>query len=311
MKNRWLVPPPRPLANTNGFGLVQVIVSVAIMGILMMTVVSMMAGQSREVTSLTEKLAVNDLTQALTAAVSNSSTCTFQLTQAGPWISSPVPVQFDASTIGTASPPSINLNQVLAHGSATAPPITSVGSPASPISGTAIVSAIQVTNINGPVGGNTFTANLQVNLDQTRLVRGLKPSSAQVVLQTSGAGNIKTVTACQSVTPTVRVASGTVTHDATITPIPGYLNSECQVLVTMEDAHVGNPGGAYNNTDVGDPGKWGDNHWGGSQAYVNAAWSVTCQYLFTYSAWFSGGVFSGSGPNWYPGNCRYLMTCTH
>ena len=95
--------------------------------------------------------------------------------------------------------------------------------------------------------------------------------------------------------------SGRVTHGSIILPIPGYTTNDCYLMVSNEDNHLGT---GYTGT-FGDSNSWGDNHYGGSQAFYTEtidSWSVTCRYGFYF--WSSGGTAA-----WQSGNCRYIQIC--
>ena len=95
--------------------------------------------------------------------------------------------------------------------------------------------------------------------------------------------------------------SGRVTQGSIILPITGYTINDCYLMVSNEDNHLGT---GYNSL-FGDSNSWGDNHYGGSQAFYTetiGSWSVTCRFGFYYGN--SGGTVA-----WYSANCRYLQIC--
>lgn len=184
-----------------GYSLLGTLVSVAIMGIVVLGMVSTFQYQNREVKALNEKMSALSLEKALIAALANGSVCNFQLTNAGPWITSTVPVTFDANNLTGAAPPVISLQKILASATSDAPAIAEVNTLASLNSNSAFIKAIQIMGITGPSTGNVFKAFLQVVFDSDKMIRSIQPISIQQTIFTSGMGNIKTITGCLSETP--------------------------------------------------------------------------------------------------------------
>jgi len=194
--------------NQQGQSIVQVLVSIGIMGIMMLAFASLMSGQMRETRALSEKLGSLDLEKAMMAVLADSSVCGYHL--AGK--------TFDASRIGTSHPPVIDMGgSLLSAANAAAPPLAVVGQPASPQSNSLVVSSIQVANITGSAAGSSFIASIRVNFDSTRLVRSIHAAQVRTFLRTSGGGNIKTIVAC---TPWVTDVGKPCT--ATGFPLGGY-----------------------------------------------------------------------------------------
>jgi uncharacterized membrane protein YgcG len=186
-----------PLRNSRGNLLVQVLVASVISGIVMAGMISMLQYQNKEMRALTEKMASLDLYRSITETISN--TCSFQMSQLAS------PPTFNPSLITASSnPPAIDLgNKLFATASATGPLIAEVGKAASPSSNTLIVKSIQLTGINcagcaNPSAQSSFEATLQINFDEAKMVRAIRPVTSKVILQTSDAGALKSVTACQS-----------------------------------------------------------------------------------------------------------------
>ena len=190
----------------DGQSLVGTLVSVSIMGVAILGMASMFQYYNKEMRAVNEKLSALELEKSLITTLANGSVCAFELTQAGAWLPSgtTIPITFDSSSIGTANPPIINLNQVLINAAADAPVLASINSPAGLNSNSAVIKSIQITNITGPADGNTFSAQLQVTFDPDKLVRSLSPVSIHQTILTSGSGNTKTITGClgESSSPT-------------------------------------------------------------------------------------------------------------
>ena len=184
--------------NRNGQSLVSTLVSVAIMGIAILGMTSMFSYFSKEMRSINEKLSVLELEKALITTLADGSVCTFEVTNSGAWHPSGVtpPLTFDASKIGSATPPVINLNQILVSAAADSPVLTSINNPAGLNSNSAVVKTIEIANITGPATGNTFSVKFKVSMDTDKLIRSLKPIYIHQTILTSGTGNIKTITGC-------------------------------------------------------------------------------------------------------------------
>lgn len=186
----------------NGQSLIQVLISIGITGILLLVMMSMFSQQNTEVRALKEKLAVTDFQQQLIRSFSDGTLCRHLLVSAGP-------LTFNSTyaTAGAANRPFINLNRDTIPVSAQpgAPPLATAGEPASLVASTLTIAtnaflppAFQVTNIQGTSSGSTgvYTANFQVNFDQTKLVRALVPASTQITILTSSSGTTQTITGC-------------------------------------------------------------------------------------------------------------------
>ncbi len=167
----------------------------------------MFAYQHNEVTSLKEKLGITDFQQQLTRAFADDTLCTSLL--AG---SSPATFNIPSGGATTASPASITLTMGAAPASIpvstvpSAPILATAGGAISLVSTTLVAAApqpFQLTNIVGSSNGTTgtFTANFQVNIDETKLVRALKPPATMIFLQTSGGvTGTQTITGCSGAT---------------------------------------------------------------------------------------------------------------
>lgn len=183
------------------------------MGIMAAAFAQMMATQFRESSKLAQRLATLDTEKLMIGVLSDGSVCTKLLTQ-------PAPAKtFDASLIGTPTPPTIDLGTTIPVSTApNAPAALAVNTPASLIFPRLIPTAFSITNIKGNPGGNQFSATVQVDFDQTQTVYTAKPATVQVTLVTTGAGNVKTASACLS---TVGGGGGGTTQQDMCTSIGG------------------------------------------------------------------------------------------
>ncbi|MGZ3722637.1 MAG: PulJ/GspJ family protein, partial [Bdellovibrionales bacterium] len=176
--------------NQNGQSLVQVMVAAAIMGVIMMAMVSSQTMQSRENTALTEKLSSLDLQRSLTSAESNSASCSKLFDPAN--AVNPSDLTFDATSVTSAAPHIIPLKQI--PGIGTAPPVLVQNSQPSSLSQNLFVPAggIQV-KVSSPT-----SATLVVGFDQTRLVRSIHNLELPLSLRSTGPLNATTAAGCQT-----------------------------------------------------------------------------------------------------------------
>lgn len=285
----------------SGQGLVQALIATAIMGILTVVFLTMQGNQVKEGQAISEKLAALDFEQALLRIFADGSLCTYLLLN-------PTPTTFESSAT-SIDLPMTSMPVSIATG---APPFATAGQPASSVARTLVLTdrPFSIANIVGSnVGGvGSYTADFQVNFDASRLARSIKPATVRIGLQTTGAGSTQTVTSCVGGYG-LQVRSGRVTNGDTVPTIPGYPKNKCQLMVSIEDAHVGP---SYSATG-GDAGQWGDNHYGGSQAFYDNNWQVTCRFYFSYSAWWdvnTSTFVTSQPPQWEDAWCRYVLVCT-
>ncbi len=191
------------VAGQRGQTLVAAIVSTVIIGVLVATIGSLINAQSTMVRALGEKTVAIDLQTTLMTVLADGSVCAMELTQPGAWLGTGVtaPVTFDSSQIGTANPPTISLNQVLSSTVPGAPPLISVNSTVSPLSNSDVVESILINNIQGVPSGTGYTATLQINLVQSKLISPVRPIIASFHLNTTASGTLETVSGCGMPTP--------------------------------------------------------------------------------------------------------------
>lgn len=176
--------------------MVLVLVMVAVISATTAALIVWQRSVRQNLRALSEKMAVLDVQSGLHLAMSDGGICSFELTNAGAWIAS-APATFDSSTIGTSTPPTISLNQILTTGSASAPVLLGVGSPVSDTLNYATVQSIQIGNIApDPTTANRYTASLQVTINPVGLVRPIRPISVPITLNTSASGSTQTVANC-------------------------------------------------------------------------------------------------------------------
>ncbi len=166
--------------NQNGQTLIQVLVSVAIMGIISVVFASMMVNQSRETQALEQKLASSDLEKTLIAALADGSVCQYVL-------NNPHASTFNSTLVTPATPQTITLSGPLYASinnsttpSTPGPIVAQTGQPASAYSSSLIVNSIQLSITSG--SGNTYLGNWLVGFDNTKTVRAIRPVSVSTTL---------------------------------------------------------------------------------------------------------------------------------
>lgn len=178
--------------NQRGFGLVQVLITVAIMGIVMTAVATMMTTQMQETRAMTEKLAALDLQKNLSANMANSDVCTFNILKMPS-------LNFDSSS---SNIPDIPMDNTLYMGnSVNSAVLVQKDKAASPISSTVVVEGIWLTNIRCSTSpcvaaNNTFSANVEIRLKTGMMVRSIKPPTSEITLTTTGSTSMKTIAGC-------------------------------------------------------------------------------------------------------------------
>ncbi|MGE3758876.1 MAG: hypothetical protein AB7H97_14035 [Pseudobdellovibrionaceae bacterium] len=176
------------LKNQKGQMLIQVMITSAIMGVIMMSIATMMSAQSKTAQMITQKLGVNDLQQMLSTSMNSGNSCKAIIDSLG------ASANFNASLVGSATPPKISLNKIPMSADPTAPDLVTIGSQPSALTNALVVKSIELVITGGT--GNQFRGNLQVVFDETKLIVPLRPASVGVLLQTNGGGN-PTISSCK------------------------------------------------------------------------------------------------------------------
>jgi len=189
------------LRNQRGQSITQVLIAVAIMGVVMAAFTSLIAIQMKESKALAEKLAALDLQQFLTASLADGSVCAYVL-------NNPTVLTFDSTK---PLPQTITLPDPDAKGeratlfasilpgppAAPGPAVARVGSIASVASNSLIVQSIQLQITQGSAG--SYAGNWLVSFDSSKTVRSIRPAAVAVKLT----ADITTptsakITSCQS-----------------------------------------------------------------------------------------------------------------
>jgi type II secretory pathway pseudopilin PulG len=179
------------LKNQRGQSLVQVLISVAIMGILMAAMATMQTSQQRENRALSEKLSALDLQRSMSSALASGTVCTYIL-------NNPV-VTFNSTLVaaGTAQvTPITSPLYASVVGGFPGPVLAQVGPAHFPNS--LPIQSITLTVSSG--SGTSFLGSIDVNFDQTQLTRSIHSASASVLLSVNATTPANaTITSCAGV----------------------------------------------------------------------------------------------------------------
>lgn len=155
----------KKLQNQKGQSIVQVLVSIAIMGILLVAMTSMQTTMSRENRALSEKLAALDLERVVTQSLAHTSVCTSLLDTANLVNPGQLPIP-NAAAISATNPYRISLKTI---GGATRK-VAALGE-----SPSAMSNSLKVHSTGGIqlVLTSPTVAELRVTFDQNDLVRSI------------------------------------------------------------------------------------------------------------------------------------------
>lgn len=158
------------LLNRRGQTLIQAVVALGLMSVISLGFATVMNQQNKELKALQENLAVLDLEKSLIAATSSGQVCQYVL-------NSPSPRTFNATNVFAGRPEEINLGSspipASVVGGTPGPTLVQAGVPIANQNSRVHVKAVKFV-INSGAGAN-FTGHWQVEFDNTRTVRSLKP----------------------------------------------------------------------------------------------------------------------------------------
>lgn len=176
--------------------LLEVLISIGVMGIAMLAMMNFMSVQHRENKALIESLSRNDVQRFLSTAMSDGSVCTAELAN---------PEIFDTSkttpyTINIDDLPSneISLDKLHASVKSTAPLLAEkskkilIGP-----SENLYVTNIKFKNFTSMGADDKYMADLEISFDSSKLIRPLRPAVLKVVVTTGVAtGSVKPISSC-------------------------------------------------------------------------------------------------------------------
>jgi hypothetical protein len=280
----------RHLKNQNGQSLIQLLVSIGIMGIMTMAFVTMTTSQNREGRALAEKLAANDPARVITLTLGQASNCNLLFTTANNVVTGST-LTFDPATVTYPFP--INLASVPQAGSVN---VISLAQPlASDLSNTLKIQAnngitVQVTSAT--------SAKLLINFDQTDLVRPIRNLAFPISIVTIPSGSNQKITGCQSAgggsCPAGQLMTGINPNGSPqcTTPVTGIGGGSCpagQLMIGVNSN--GSPQCTTQGSQAGAPCSAG-----GSNGTTLANGGGRCCAILSSSVYLSGAS-AGSGGN--------------
>ncbi len=176
--------------------LVETLVALSILSIVMAGMITINANQQRETRSLSEKIAALDAEKLLIQTMTSSSLCHRMLVDKD--YSSTNPQTFDPKLIDTEKPPVIKLpgNKLVASSSSTAA-LFKVGAAPSPDIPSLVVQSIHIDDLE-PAGNDLYKATLEVQFQNSRLIRPIKSAKTTLLLTTEDVpkSHLKQIVGC-------------------------------------------------------------------------------------------------------------------
>lgn len=190
--------------NSRGQSLVQVLVAVAVSTVLLMAMVTSQVNQARENRGLTEKLASIEAVRLATAMLNSPVACGNLFAPAN--LVDPSDIPFDTTGLSPATPKVIRLKAVPYANFNAGESLVPLSPTLKLASETDSPAGIQVV-VTGP-----NTADLQLNFDQSALVRGLPNLEfKQIPLVTSGVATATQIVGCGNMAETTSARVWTTT----------------------------------------------------------------------------------------------------
>lgn len=162
----------RPKTSQKGQSLTSVLITLGISMVVFLGILSFMRNLNKEVQYLQEKLTTITLKEQLTAILSNSQVCTFNIKRANPMST---PLQIDTTNTSSSGFPSqiVELNQIYPQDIVTSHFIAKKNQPITPETPLLIVDKVQITDFQ-PTGYDTnYLANWTISF--TEGIRPMKP----------------------------------------------------------------------------------------------------------------------------------------
>lgn len=192
--------------NSQGLSILEVLISMGILGILMTAMISFFQSQNREVKALQESLARLDLEASMIKTFSSSGICSFILSDPSQSATSTNPNRsidaIDVSSASSLSSVSIGVNRIPIVATSSAPDLVKVGGLASVNSASLKIASMKFENFRS-VGIDQYVADFNIDFDQTLLVRKMKSltiKNININTKTADPSNAKTISECSSTT---------------------------------------------------------------------------------------------------------------
>ncbi len=203
------------IVNERGQSLIQLLISIGLMGILMAAFASMMGAQQRQASQLGDKMARIDLERYISSVLADGSVCSYMLTN-------PAPSAFDPMNVGSGGGPAFPsyTNVPLKSDPASLSALTADGiTPASPLSQSLVATSINVTDFQcaTPCSPATdlYSANLTITYDSTKLSMPVAPTKFPITIKTTPSGGLQQVNGCT-------LNAGSMTPQQICTQLLGY-----------------------------------------------------------------------------------------
>jgi hypothetical protein len=241
------------------------------MGIAAAGFASMMGWQGRSVAQTSQKLASLDFERALTAVLANGAVCSYVLNNP--------PTSLNPMSLPTG-PLVASISNIPSTPAAGAAPVANVGSPASALSNSLVVSSISLTDVNcSPApctaGSNTYNGNLTVSFDPTKLITQIAPLKFPVIFSTPGNAGSQTVTGCIGNTQAMfNCMTGGGTWNALLNTCSGGSAPTCTGLPVPTGGPSGPGSCAFNCTTTTPP---------------ITTTSISGVYVCAYTGWYCDG----------------------
>ena len=179
------------MKNSKGFSLVEVLVTIGLLGIISAGITSMILSQNKQTRALAENLAAQDLYKSMISGLSNSEVCKFILSKH----------RYDTQSVMNGRPYKTNLGNepIYMNMSSSGTPgmeLVKKGDQASAYSSSLFVSGIFYELTSGTVSGSkgSFKGRWILEFDSTKTVRPMKPLSVSSLITlnvtNSGAADI-------------------------------------------------------------------------------------------------------------------------
>jgi prepilin-type N-terminal cleavage/methylation domain-containing protein len=211
------------MRNQKGFGLIETMVSIAILTIAMAATTAYILFSSRQNARLMEQLARMDLERQMTSALTMPTVCAAQL--ASPNVAAPM--IFDPALIKPNLPQVLKLLSLISSTDPKAPAIATLGGAVAPTTPGFTVSNLKL-NVT-----SSSTAVIEVDFASTVVPRAIAPLLLPLTIQTTAvAGNKLQITGCLSGSSPDQICQSLGgTYNAAATP-------QCQMSVTCPSGQV-------------------------------------------------------------------------